>query len=99
MKDIAICYNFKFSLTIKKRKGKDYKSHTIVGVGFSYWNALWDVHYKLKNRKTEILKINSLIVLRIALAVQDEKSVAINLADHLPVIPDDLNIELHRIPK
>jgi len=99
MTDLLICYDFKFNLDVKKRNGKTYKHHVIMGLGFNYQGALWDIYFKLKKRKTEILQVNEVTVCRIAFALWQGQSVLAALADHPPLIPQDLNNSLKYLPK
>lgn len=94
-----ICYDFKFNLDVKKRNGKTYKRHLMMGLGFNYSGALWDMHFKLKKRKTEILHVNSVTVIRITFGQKDAQPVYLKLADHPPIIPEDLNDFFKYLPK
>ncbi|WP_448635180.1 hypothetical protein [Pedobacter panaciterrae] len=53
MAELLICYDFKFNLDVKKRNGKTYKRHLIMGMGFNYEAAVWDVYFKLKKEKAK----------------------------------------------
>ncbi|MBB6108664.1 hypothetical protein SAMN05421821_102101 [Mucilaginibacter lappiensis] len=100
MEASTICYEFNFRLTVRKRDGKLYKNHHIIGIGLSYSNALWDVFHTLKKRKTEIITVQEVKPRCIAFAFDREnKSVKISLAEYPPVLPDDLNKELNYLPK
>jgi hypothetical protein len=98
MEGITICYDFKFSLDVKKRNGKTYRNQTITGLGLRYTRAIWDVYFKLKRRNTFILKVNSVSALRIAFAFQGEDYLSLNLQDFPPVIPTDLSLILQDLP-
>jgi uncharacterized protein (DUF433 family) len=53
----------------------------------------------LKKKRSEILKVNSVLVKCIAFAIQDGQSVSVKLADYPPVIPEDLNNAVKQLPK
>lgn len=59
MDGIIIGYDFKFTLVVKKRNGKTFHRHLMAGIGLNFSSALWDVYFKLKKRKTQILKITA----------------------------------------
>jgi len=99
MAQITICYDFIINLRVKKQNGKTYKSHSVAGLGSNYSRALYDVFFKLKKKRTEILSVNSVRVCRIAFAIEDGKSLSLKLADHLPVLPEDLNTAVKCLPK
>jgi len=99
MKTLSIGYDFIFNVAIKKANGKTFKSHTVNGLGSSYDNALWDIYFKLKKKRAEILQINRVRVARIAFAIQDGKSIPLSLADCPPHIPEDLNSSMKNLPK
>jgi hypothetical protein len=99
MTGLTIGYEFIINLAVKKRNGKTFKSHLITGLGCTYSIAMHDVFLKLKKKRTEILMVNSVRVCRIAFAIEDGKSISIKLADHPPVIPENLNEALKYLPK
>lgn len=99
MEELTIGYEFIFNVAIKKKNGKVYKSHSAIGIGSAYDHALWYIHFSLKKKRSEILKVNSVRVRRIAFAIRDGQSVSIKLADHPPVIPEDLNTAVNYLPK
>ncbi len=69
IKRISIGYEFIFNVAIKKNNGKTFKSHLVNGLGTSYENALWDIYFKLKRKRSEIIKVNRVRVSRIAFAI------------------------------
>jgi len=99
MKSLSIGYDFIFNVVIKKANGKTFKSHTVNGLGSTYDNALWDVYFKLKRKRSEILKVNRVRAYRIAFAIEDGKSIPLRLADCPPHIPEDLNDSMKNLPK
>lgn len=99
MERVTIGYDFRFNLVVRKRNGKTYHRHIIVGIGLNFDTALWDVYFKLKKRKSEILKITSAEPLRVAFAFKGGESFSLKLADCQPVMPDDLDTALKHLPK
>jgi len=100
MEDLTICYEYDFALTVRKKNGKLYKNHHIAGIGISFSTALFDAYTILKKRKCEILTINHVKPKNIAFAFdKDGISVKVSLNDRPPVIPDDYEKELNRLPK
>lgn len=99
MKSLSIGYDFIFNVAIKKANGKTFKSHTVNGLGSTYDNALWNVYFKLKKKRAEILQVNRVRVCRIAYAIEDGKSIPLRLADCPPQIPEDLNSSMKKLPK
>jgi len=99
MAELNIGYEFIFNVAVRKKNGKVYKSHTVNGIGSAYDHALWYAHFSLKKKRSEILKVNSVRVKRIAFAIQHGHSVPVKLADHPPVIPEDLNHAVNYLPK
>ena len=98
MEGVTICYDFKFTLVVKKRNGKTFHRHLAAGIGLDFSAALWDVYFKLKKRKSEILKITSVEPLRIAFAFRGEQSLKLKMADFPPVVPEDLEAALKYLP-
>ncbi|SEM73936.1 hypothetical protein SAMN05192574_101656 [Mucilaginibacter gossypiicola] len=97
---MTICYEFAFRLAVRKKNGRLFKNHSVNGIGFTFQNALWDVYHTLKKRKAEIVTILSVRPLRVAFAFNSQQqSIKINIADHPPDIPGDLNRELEMLPK
>lgn len=99
MAGLIIGYDFMFNVAVKKRNGKTSNKSSVTGLGITYDNAVWDIHNKLKKRKSEILHINSVRVCRIAFAFEDGKSMSLSLAEHPPNIPEDLNHALSYLTK
>ncbi|WPV02165.1 hypothetical protein SNE26_10295 [Mucilaginibacter sp. cycad4] len=100
MEDITICYEYDFALTVRKKNGKLYKNHHIAGIGISFGTALFDAYTILKKRKCELLAINHVRAKSIAFAFdKNGAAIKVNLTDHPPVIPDDFEKELNRLPK
>jgi len=99
MENLTIGYDFIFNVTIKKANGKTFKSHTVVGLGANYENALWDIYFKLKKKRSEILGVNRVRVARMAYSIQNGQSVSLSLADHMPTIPEDLNSSIKNLPQ
>lgn len=99
MSSLTIGYEFIINVAVKKRNGKTYKRHSAMGLGTSYYFALYDVCLKLKKKRSEILKVNSARVCRIAFAIENGKSVPLKLSEHQPEIPEDLNADLKYLPK
>lgn len=99
MAELTIGYEFIFNVTVKKKNGKIYKSHSVMGIGSAYDHALWYAYFSLKKKKIEILNVNAVRVTRIAFAIQDGQSISVKLADHPPVIPEDLNNAVKYLPK
>lgn len=96
---LTIGYEFDFWLTVRKRNGKLYKNHHIVGLGITFGLALWDVYHTLKKRKSQVVAIHNVRSLRIAFAFdENNQSVKVSLADHPPIMPDDLDAELNKLP-
>lgn len=96
--NLTICYDFVFNLVVK-RNGKTYKNHLVTSIGGNYDNAVWDAYFHTKKKRSEILKINSVRVVRIAFAIQNGKSISLKLVDYPPQIPEDLNSVLKYLPK
>jgi len=99
MAEMMICYDFNFNVDVKKRNGKTYKRHLIKGLGLNFNSALWDIYFKLKKRKTEIITINSVIPCRVAFAYRGEETLKIQLADYPPEIPTDFSEALKNLPQ
>jgi hypothetical protein len=100
MEDLTICYEYDFALTVRKKNGKLYKNHHVVGIGITFSTALFDAYTILKKRKCEILAINHVKAKSIAFAFnKDGVSVKVSLKDYPPVIPDHYEKELNRLPK
>ncbi len=100
MEALTICYEFNFRLTVRKRNGNLYKNHHIIGIGLTYNNALWDVYTKLKKRRSVIIKVQEVKPRCIAFAFdKDNKSVKLSLAEHPPILPEDLNKGLNYLPQ
>ncbi|ETZ19127.1 hypothetical protein [Pedobacter sp. V48] len=99
MEGITIGYDFRFNLVVHKRNGKTYKRHIVTGIGINFSSALWDVYFKLKKRKSEILSITSAEPIRVAFAFKGEESLRLKLSECLPVIPEDLDKALKHLPK
>lgn len=99
MASLIIGYDFIFNVAIKKRNGKTCNKSSVAGLGITYESAVWDIHNKLKKRKSEILHINSVRVCRIAFAIENGKSMPFRLAEYPPDIPEDLNHVLRSILK
>jgi len=99
MAELTIGYEFIFNLAVKKKNGKVYKSHSATGVGTTYDHALWYAYFSLKKKRIEILKVNTVRVNRIAFAIRDGHSIPAKLAEHPPVIPEDLNAAVKHLPK
>lgn len=97
---MTICYEFSFRLAVRKKNGRLFKNHSVNGIGFTFQNALWDVYYTLKKRKSEIVAIVGVKPLRVAFAFdENQQSVKVSIADNPPVIPEDLGKELEKLPK
>jgi hypothetical protein len=99
MEALTIAYDFSFRLTIRKRNGRTYKNHHIIGSGAAYSEALWDVYFKLRKKHAEILAVQEAKPLRIAFAFENGKFVTLNLSDHPTTIPQDLNKDLNQLQK
>ncbi|RLJ77341.1 hypothetical protein [Pedobacter alluvionis] len=99
MTNLSIGFDFVFNVAVKKANGKTFKSHAVNGLGTSYDNAIWDIYFKLKRKRIEILAVNTVRVARIAYAIEDGKSISLQLADCTPYIPEDLNSSLKYLPK
>ncbi|MCD8739364.1 hypothetical protein LT679_02010 [Mucilaginibacter roseus] len=97
---LTIGYEFDFWLTIRKRNGKLFNNHHIIGLGLDFNLALWDVYHTLKKRKSRIEAINKARPLRIAFAFgADHQPVKTSLAEHPPLMPENLETELLKLPK
>lgn len=98
MEGIIIAYDFKFTLVVKKRNGKTFQRHLVTGIGLNFSSALWDVYFKLKKRKTQILKVSQAEPIRIAFAFRGEESLKLNMADYPPAIPSNLEDAIKYLP-
>lgn len=97
-KKLTIGYEFDFWLAVRKRNGKLYRNHHIVGLGITFGFALWDVYHTLKKRKSQIVAIHNVRPLCIAFAFdENNQSVKVSVVDHPPVMPEDLNAELSKL--
>jgi len=99
MQGVTICYDFRFNLEVRKKDGRVYKRHMVNGLGLDFSSALWDVYFKVKKRKTVILKITSVTPLRIAFAFKGNESLSFKLSDCPPTIPQDLETALKHLPQ
>ncbi|CAM4211790.1 hypothetical protein SAMN06265348_10645 [Pedobacter westerhofensis] len=99
MEGLLIAYDFKFTLVVKKRNGRTFQRHLAAGIGRDFNGALWDVYFKLKKRKCEILKVNRVEPIRIAFAFKGSESLRLKLADYPPALPEDLEDALKYLPK
>jgi len=99
MEGVTIGYDFRFNLVVKKKNGKIFKRHIISGLGINFDSALWDVYFKLKKCKTEILKVTTAEPIRIAFAFKGEESLRLRLADCPPAMPGDFDNALNFLPK
>ncbi|QEM03072.1 hypothetical protein DIU31_005880 [Mucilaginibacter rubeus] len=100
MEELTICYEYDFALTVRKKNGRLYKNHHIGAIGISFSTALFDAYTILKKQKCEILAINHVKAKSIAFAFdKDGAAVKISLKDRPPVMPDDYEKELSRLPK
>lgn len=89
---LTIGYEFEFKLAVRKKNGKLYKNHHIIGLGISFGLALWDVFFKLKRRQSVIVEIRAVRPLRVAFAFNyDSNHVKTSIAEHPPEIPEDLS--------
>lgn len=100
MEELTICYEYDFALTVRKKNGKLYKNHHVAGIGITFGTALFDAYIILKKRKCEILAINHVKAKSIAFALdKGGASIKVSLKEHPPVMPDDYDKELSRLPK
>lgn len=100
MEELTICYEFNFNVAIKRNKGKQQNSYSMLATGTTYSNAVWDMYFTLKKRRCKIIKINSVKVTRIAFVLDEQQNfTSVRLADYPAEIPQDLNKELDRLPQ
>lgn len=99
MTGLTIGYEFIFNVAVKKRNGMTFKKSTVTGLGGTYDSAVWDIYNKLKKKRSEILKINSVRGWRIAFTFENGKLIPTSLAEYPPKIPEDLNQTLKYLPK
>lgn len=98
MSELMIGYEWVFNVVVKKRNGKVFKSHLAICIGTNYVHALWNVHFELKRKHNEIVKVNRVRVEGNAFAIAQGNSVSVKLADYPPDIPEDLNREVEKLP-
>jgi hypothetical protein len=100
MDELIICYEFSFNVATIGKKGRQRKSYALLATGISYSNAVWDMYFTLKKRSNTLVSINGVTVTRIAFALDEQQNfVRVRLENYPVDLPEDLNKELHHLPK
>lgn len=51
MEGITICYDFNFTLVVKKRNGRTFHRHLAAGIGLDFSAALWEVYFQTQKKE------------------------------------------------
>ena len=100
MEQLTICYEFSFNIALCRSNGRTQGNHSIIATGSDYRNAVWDMYFTLKKRRSTLIRVNSVRVLRIAFALDEEhRYTTVRYTDYPVQIPEDLNKDVASLPK